>query len=240
MQQYVDLASIEAVARGLQELREKVVFVGGAVLCLYVDEPAAENVRMTKDIDLTIELVNLGYWSVLQERLAALGFSANPQEQVICRYQYQGIQVDIMPATDSPFGPSNVWYLPGLKHTVSYALKDDLSIRLLSLPYFLATKFTAMHSRGNDPRSSHDFEDIIYLTDNCSNIVSAIQGADGSVRSYLTGEFRQIWTNPYRDEVVGCHLQPWNVEARMKIVLNRIAMLSDLRRADAKRRNPPP
>ena len=226
MQQFINLETVEAVARGLKELRDQVVFVGGAVLGLYVDEPAADTVRMTKDIDLTIELINLGYWAVLQERLAKLGFFPNPMEQVICRYQYQGIQVDIMPASDSPFGPSNEWYLPGIQHVVSYPLKDSLSIRLLPLPYFVATKFTAYHSRGNDPRSSHDFEDIIYLVDNCKNIVSEIEDTDKTLKNFLIKEFRHIWSNPYRDEVIACHLQPWNVDARMTVVLEKIAAIA--------------
>ncbi|MCC6425164.1 MAG: nucleotidyl transferase AbiEii/AbiGii toxin family protein, partial [Phycisphaerales bacterium] len=178
MRQYINLETIELVAEGLRELREKMVFVGGAVLGLYADELSADPVRMTKDIDLTIELANLGHWAALQERLAELGFFPSPEEQVICRYQYKGIQVDIMPASDSHFGPSNVWYLPGFQYTIPFVLRNGLSIRLLSMPYFLSTKFTALHSRGGDPRSSHDFEDIIFLTDNSSNLPAVILEAD--------------------------------------------------------------
>lgn len=225
MQHYINLETVELVAEGLKELREKVVFVGGAVLGLYVDEPSADPVRMTKDIDLTIELVNLGHWAAIQERLAELGFYPNPDEQVICRYFYQGIQVDIMPASDSHFGPSNIWYLPGFQYAIKYRLRNELNIRILSLPFFLATKFTAYNSRGGDPRSSHDFEDIIYLTDNCSKVVTAILEADETVRSYLVSAFEKIWTNPYRDEILSCHLQPWNVDARLETVLGRIASI---------------
>jgi hypothetical protein len=122
----INLEAIVDVAEGLQELCEKVVFVGGAVLGLYVDEPSADPVRFTKDIDLTIELANLGYWAVVQERLGELGFFPNPEEAVICRYQFKGLQVDIMPASDSPFGPSNVWYLPGFRHAVTRDLREGL------------------------------------------------------------------------------------------------------------------
>lgn len=225
MVHYINLESVELVAEGLKELREKVVFVGGAVLGLYVDDPSVDTARMTKDIDLTIELANLGHWATLQERLTELGFSPNPEELVICRYFYQGIQVDIMPASDSHFGPSNVWYLPGFQYTIPFVLRNRLSIRLLSLPYFLATKFTAFHSRGGDPRSSHDFEDIIFLTDNSSNLPAVILEADPTVRNYLISEFEKIWANPYRDEIVGCHLLPWNVDARLEIVLEKIAAI---------------
>lgn len=112
-----------------------------------------------------------------------------------------------------------------IQHAITYDLEDGLTIRLLSLPYFLATKFAAYHSRGGDPRTSHDFEDIIYLMDNCSNLVASIRDADQTIRAFLKSEFEKIWTNPYRDEIVGCHHQPWNVDARFKIVSEKMAAI---------------
>ncbi len=36
---------------------------------------------------------------------------------------------------------------------------------------FLATKFEAFKDRGGDYRTSHDFEDIVYVLDNRTTIV---------------------------------------------------------------------
>lgn len=36
------------IAHALRELNERVVFVGGAVVCLYIDDPAADDVRPTQ------------------------------------------------------------------------------------------------------------------------------------------------------------------------------------------------
>ncbi|MBX0333019.1 hypothetical protein K3G39_07195 [Pontibacter sp. HSC-14F20] len=44
------------VAFGLKELRQRMVFVGEATLSLYADDPAADAVRLTSDIDLSIPL----------------------------------------------------------------------------------------------------------------------------------------------------------------------------------------
>jgi hypothetical protein len=112
MRDFIDYQTIIRVALGLQELREKMVFVGGAVLGFYADDLTSAELRPTRDIDMTIELAGLSDWARLQERLAKLGFVSDASEQVICRYLFEGITVDIMPANDSPFGVSNPWYRP--------------------------------------------------------------------------------------------------------------------------------
>ena len=45
------------VAKGLKELKEKVVFVGGATIDLFITDPAAPGTRETDDVDCVIELV---------------------------------------------------------------------------------------------------------------------------------------------------------------------------------------
>ena len=70
----INLALVAQVANGLQELKDKMVFIGGAVISLYTDDPAAEEIRPTSDIDMTINLANYIEWAQMQERLAELGF----------------------------------------------------------------------------------------------------------------------------------------------------------------------
>ena len=82
------------VANGLQELKDKMVFIGGAVISLYTDDPAAEEIRPTSDIDMTINLANYIEWAQMQERLAELGFYPDPQGQSICSYVNRQHKVD--------------------------------------------------------------------------------------------------------------------------------------------------
>lgn len=112
----INLALIAEVANGLKELNEKMVFIGGAVISLYADDPAAEGVRPTTDIDMTIDLANCYEWAQMQERLAELHFYPYPDGHSICSYQFQGIAIDIMLAADSSLGVSNRWYKPGFKY----------------------------------------------------------------------------------------------------------------------------
>ncbi|MEM7109840.1 MAG: hypothetical protein AAF519_16565 [Bacteroidota bacterium] len=50
---------------------------------------------------------------------------------------------------------------------------------------FLATKWEAFKSRGNDPRMSPDFEDIIYVIDNNQEVIEDIIQTDMYVQDFL-------------------------------------------------------
>lgn len=55
----INRLATKKVATALGELNEQVVYVGGAVVSLYIDDPAAEDVRPTKDVDISLEIVSL-------------------------------------------------------------------------------------------------------------------------------------------------------------------------------------
>jgi len=63
----INIGVVRKIALALKDLREKVAFVGGAVISLYTDDPAADELRPTKDIDLSITLESYGAWVSLQE-----------------------------------------------------------------------------------------------------------------------------------------------------------------------------
>jgi hypothetical protein len=217
----VNIRMVGEVAKALQDLRPKMVFVGGAVISLYTDDPAADEVRPTSDIDLTIQLTGYKEWTKIQGRFLELGFLPDPEGHSICSYLYKKISVDIMPSEDGPIGPSNRWYKPGFDYLLEVSVEDE-KIYILSPPYFLAAKFEAFQSRGGDYRTSYDFEDIIYVVDNQINIVDVIQNADDKVKSFLQQEFRKIIDNPYADEIIRAQIHPILAEDRFPIVLNKI------------------
>jgi hypothetical protein len=57
------------ISRALGDLNEEVVYVGGAMVSLYIDDPAANDVRPTKDIDLTFEITTAGELESLREKI---------------------------------------------------------------------------------------------------------------------------------------------------------------------------
>lgn len=219
----INLALVSQVAQGLQELREKMVFIGGAVISLYTDDPAADEIRPTSDIDMTINLANYAEWAKMQERLLELEFYPDPHGQSICSYKFQKIAIDIMPAEDSSIGISNKWYKPGFKYLQQIELPDGTTINILPSPYFLATKLEAFKDRGkNDFYGSHDFEDIIYLIDNRTTIVEEILAADEDVYKYIKDELISIKKHPQAEEILAMHIHPLIREERFKILLDKI------------------
>ncbi|TDE41490.1 hypothetical protein E0I26_16330 [Flavobacterium rhamnosiphilum] len=223
----INLALVAQVAIGLEELREKMVFIGGAVISLYTDDPAAEEIRPTSDIDMTINLANYNEWAQMQERLAELKFYPDPEGHSICSYKYDKIAIDIMPAEDSSIGVSNIWYKPGFKYLQQIELPERVSINILPSPYFLATKLEAFKDRGaNDFYGSHDYEDIIYLLDNRTSIVEEILAADEDVRTYIKQEINAIKNHPQANEILAMHIHPLVREERFGMLMEKIEKIT--------------
>ena len=223
----INLALVAEVAEGLKELREKMVFIGGAVISLYTDDPAADEIRPTTDIDMTINLANYYEWTQMQERLSELNFHPDPQGQSICSYQYRKIAIDIMPADDSSIGISNQWYKPGFHSLQTITLAEGININILASPYFLATKLEAFNDRGNnDFYGSHDYEDIIYLLDNRTTIVEEILSADEPVKNYIKQHLAKIKNHPQANEILAMHIHTLVREERFQLLLQKLEQIT--------------
>jgi predicted nucleotidyltransferase len=223
----INLALVAQVAIALEELREKMVFIGGAVISLYTDDPASEEIRPTSDIDMTINLANYNEWAQMQERLAELKFYPDPEGHSICSYKYDKIAIDIMPAEDSSIGVANIWYKPGFKYIQQIELPEGVNINILPSPYFLATKLEAFKDRGaNDFYGSHDYEDIIYLLDNRTTIVEEILAADEDVRTYIKQEINIIKNHSQANEILAMHIHPLIREERFGMLMDKIEKIT--------------
>lgn len=102
------------------------------------------------------------------------------------------------------WAPANPWFSKGFAQRETVKLGDQ-QIQLLPLPYFIASKFAAHSGRGGiDPRTSHDFEDIIYVIDNRTDIVDQINTAPSNVRPYLKEQLGLILEdNALQEAVLG-------------------------------------
>lgn len=204
----INIVRIKAVYNSLGDLKDKVVFAGGAAISLYPDRVAFEP-RPTDDVDVLIELLNYTDRAQLEEKLRFLGFDHDKESGIVCRYIIQGITVDIMPTTPEPSGFSNRWYPEGFKNAVAVHVDENTSIKILSAPYFIATKLEAFKGRGNsDGRISHDFEDIIFVLENRQSIWDEMTNANGELRDYFKNEFSELTRNPYIIEWIDCHAEP--------------------------------
>lgn len=189
---------LQTVANGLGELKDEMVFVGGAVAELYADNPAASEIRPTLDVDCVIEISSKLQFAKMEKNLRAKGFKNDTSKGApICRWIYKDIKVDVMPTDSDVLGFSNRWYEEGIEIKRQKTLPDGTNVFVFPPEYYLAAKFEAHNSRGgNDLRQSHDFEDIIYILDNCSNILDNISASNPSVKEYLKSECQKLLENP--------------------------------------------
>jgi hypothetical protein len=217
----INIGVVAEVAKALKELKSQMIFVGGSVISLYTDDVAADEIRPTGDIDMTVKVMTYSNWISLNERLAELNIHPDPYGHAICSYKYENIPIDIMPSEDGPIGPANKWYKLGFDDLQLVKALDE-EIQILPAPCFLATKFEAFKDRGTDYRTSHDIEDIIYVIDNRINIVSEIKNSPDEIKNFLKTELNKIIESGLYEEVLASHIHPLIIDVRQEIVDGKI------------------
>jgi hypothetical protein len=214
-----NIIRIQAVNQALGELREKVVFVGGATISLYADRQIFE-VRPTDDVDIIVEILNYSQRAELEEKLRSLGFNHAIHSPVVCRFMIQGITVDIMPTNDPSIGFVNRWYPEGFTRAIHHRFdENNNSIKILSAPYFIATKMEAFKSRGKgNGRMSHDFEDIVYVLENRESVWNELNSLNGAIKEYLVQEFAELLKNRNLFDWIDGHVERGSPPATSHII----------------------
>lgn len=226
-----NLAMIRHVAARLGHLRERVVFLGGAATALLITDEAAPDVRVTVDVDVIVEIASRGDYYRLAESLRAAGFSEDTREGApVCRWLVEGIAVDVMPTDAEILGFSNQWYQQALENSVVQQVSGDMAIRLVTAPYFLATKIDAFQNRGADDYiASHDMEDIITLLDGRPEIVEEVRNAPEDVKAFLSRKFGEFLNNRSFLDALPGHLLPDSAsQKRVPILMERIREIACL------------
>jgi predicted nucleotidyltransferase len=207
MSHSTNITRIKAVNNALADLKDKVVFVGGTTVSLYPDRRFFE-ARVTDDVDVIVEIINYQGRAELEEKLRSLGFAHDIESSIVCRYKIEGIVVDIMPTDDPSIGFNTKWYPEGFQQAIDYAIDADNTVKILTAPYFIATKLEAFNDRGKgDGRTSHDFEDIVFVLENRSTIWEELNEVEGEVKEYLLNEFTKLANNPNLFEWLDGHVE---------------------------------
>ena len=146
----------------------------------------------------------------------------------MCRFRYEGIPVDVMATEEIGWAPANRWFRPGFEHLQTLELEPGLQVRILPVAYFLASKFEAYNDRGaRDPRTSKDFEDIVYVLDNHTNLVNEIIKAPGEVKTFLTEHFSELLSDEMEEAVLS-HLNPLTQAERFELLKDKLKTIVPL------------
>ncbi|MFT6054818.1 MAG: hypothetical protein ACJASP_001713 [Roseivirga sp.] len=223
----INRAATQKLAKTLGKLNAEVVYVGGAMVSFYIDDVTADDVRPTKDLDITLEIHTLGELESLREALIKKGLRQSSEDKVICRFRLDDIKVDVMSTKEVGWAPANRWFAPGFERRYQLML-DEMEISLMPLPYFLASKFDAFFNRGSkDPRTSHDFEDIVYILTYTSDLTQKIMEAEDAVRNYLKESFGKIESNKLYQEAIVGNLYADQLDEAFEMIMAKVSTITN-------------
>lgn len=226
-----NVAKVELIAKVLGPLRERLVLVGGCATGLLFTDPAAAPARVTYDVDLLAEVAALAGYHQLEKEFSRLGFTRDMSKDApICRWRLGELEVDLMPTDSSILGFSNRWYPLAVETAKSLTLPSGITIRLISAPAFMATKFVAFADRGNsDFLASHDLEDIINLIDGRRELIDEVAQSPTELRSYLAAQCRTLLDTPaFHDGLQGFIVPGASLGGQVANVTQRLTQLANI------------
>jgi len=220
-----NLPYLRRVAVALGDLREQVVFVGGAVAGLLVTDPLADSVRATRDVDAVVNTSRAQFHRI-EAQVAERGFVRDTSSDVICRWVHKesGVLFDLMPVQPEVLGFTNRWYAYAVQTAVPVDLGEGVTIRLASAVAFVATKLEAFASRGaGDFVTSHDLEDVLNIVDGREELVAEMTAAPADLKQATGAAFAALLANPdFANVLPGLIAEP----ERSGLVLDRLRKLS--------------
>ena len=204
-----NVAMMELVADRLdQQLREDFVFVGGAVTGLLITDPGHPSIRPTEDVDLIVHAAVRADYQRVEASLRLRGFVNDlSKDAPICRWRIGDVVVDVMPTLEEVLGFSNRWYPLALETAQRTALPSGTTIRLITAPVFIGTKFEAFANRGKfDYLFSHDLGDLISVIDGREELLMECTQIDSNLKRFLGEKTRILLSTPAFLDALPGHL----------------------------------
>lgn len=187
--------------------------------------------RVTADVDVIVEAASLGDYYRFAERLREQGFREDKSDAApICRWSDPPVVLDVMPTRTEILGFGNAWYAPALDAAAQVTLPSGSTIRLVTAPYFLATKLAAFEARGGDDYAmSHDLEDVIAVVDGREEIVSEVAASEAALRSFLALTFKRLMREAsFLEALPGFLPGDQANQARQPLLVERLESISAL------------
>ena len=231
-----NLEMLRIAIENLGELADEMVFVGGCTTGLLITDEGAAEVRATDDVDSIIEVTSYAQYNAFSEKLKKIHFREDTREGApTCRWVKGETVLDVMPLDEKVLGFTNIWYQPAIDEAEEHEILPGITIKVISPPYFCATKLEAFEGRGaGDYLASHDLEDIITVIDGRAEIVDEISRAPEDVREYISGKIRGLLnTRQFLDALPGYLLPDEASQGRLRILMERLTQIVEMNRSSA-------
>lgn len=195
---------------------------------MLIDDESRPDVRHTTDVDCIVDIISRSPYSKFEKSLRKQGFKNDIHADVLCRWFFDDLVLDVMPIEEKILGFGNFWYKSAIKNPWIYEFSNNLTIKVVSAPYFLATKIEAFKTRGKlDYLASHDFEDIISVIAGRIDLALEVQRSNPELRQYLVTEFNSfISSRAFHDAIPGHFTQYGRlVEDKVEWLLEKISLI---------------
>ena len=202
-------------------------FLGGSVLSLLVTDSSAAAIRVTKDIDVMVNVRTRKDFRAAERTLEALGFRHDTREDApICRWVCDGVTVDVLPIRQEVLGWNSRWFEEALAAPMTI-ICGGREIKVVSAPYFVALKLEAFEERGQkDFLGSTDFEDVICLFNGRETIADEI-GCDAPLAKLLGSKFKVYLDSPELEDAIDGFVQTEiNPSERKVAIISRMKMVA--------------
>ena len=228
------LQAIADVAGLLGDLRDDVVFVGGATVPLLVTDPAANPDRPTDDVDVVVEATSPVTYYALADQLRALGFSEDLRDDppVICRWRHGNYRVDVMPVEGTFMGFRGAWFRAVCDRPWLVEVRTGITVRVVRAPELLATKAEAFADRGHrDFVASKDVEDFLSIVNGRPELLDELREAPPDVRRFVCDAIVAWLRDDDFIEALPGHLAGDDAsQARISVLLARLRSIAELPR----------
>ena len=112
----------------LEQLDQRFIIVGGAIVGLLVDQPELIDFRPTKDVDILVEVATRIEYARLEEKLRALGLRNDISDDApLCRWIVnEAAKLDVLPLEAGILGFSSEWFKEAWKHPQKIRLEERI------------------------------------------------------------------------------------------------------------------
>jgi len=225
-----NLLILETAVHRLGALADEFVFLGGCATGLLINDLAAPPIRETVDVDVIVQVLSMGGYYALSDRLRQQGFSEDSSDEApVCRWTDGRVILDVMPTDPRVLGFGNEWYDTAMTHAIEIELPSGKAIRIVSAPYFLITKLEAFEGRGaGDYQMSHDIEDIVAVLDGRPVIVDEVRQSAAELCFVLAERFRGLLNKHRFVDAISGHLPTDEAsQARVPMVIDRMKRIAE-------------
>ena len=182
-------------------------FLGGSVLTLLITDKSADTIRVTKDVDIVMNIRTRKEYHMADSELERRGFRHDTREGApICRWILDDVTVDVLPIREDVLGWKSRWFEESLVAAETVQVGNSL-VRIITPPYFVALKLEAFEERGHkDFLASTDFEDVICLANGRESLVKEIMNCE-NLRGGISRKFRDYLPCPELEDAVDGFVQ---------------------------------